>query len=65
MLDKLGNVQHLSIKSPIADTAIPYLKKLTHLVTLGLEDAHISDAGVAELKKALPDTNIVLPDKTQ
>ena len=65
LLEKLGDVQYLSIKSPIADTAIPYLKKLTHLVALELEDTHISDAGMVELKKALPDTNVVRSDERQ
>ena len=54
-------MQSLLIKAPLTDTALPHLKKLTRLPYLELAGARISEAGVAELKKALPDTNIILP----
>jgi hypothetical protein len=62
LLEKLGDVRGVFIKAPLTDTAIPYLTKLKHLEIIRLDAARITDAGVAELKKALPDTNIVLPD---
>jgi hypothetical protein len=60
LLEQLGDVQHLCIKSPTVDAMLPYLQKLTHLEALGLDDAsQLSDARVAELKQALPKTEFL------
>jgi hypothetical protein len=64
LLDKLGDVHGLNIRTLLTDTAIPYLKKLTRLEYIGLEADRMSDVGIDELKKALPNTNITRPDGT-
>jgi len=46
--------------SEIADAGLVHLKGLTNLEVLWL-GSNITDAGVAELKKALPDCEIIRP----
>lgn len=60
LLDKLGDVQQLSIKSPVTDTSLRYLKRLTHLEHLRFDCASLTDAALEELKHSLPKANIVV-----
>lgn len=62
LLEQLGNVRGVFIKAPITDTAIPYLRKLTQVEVIRLDNARISDAGVEELKQALPNARVLRPE---
>jgi internalin A len=42
----------------VSDAGLVHLKGLTNLTTLNLERSQVTAAGVAELKKSLPDANI-------
>ncbi len=44
----------LSNKKDLTDAGLVYLKGLTKLSTLWLSQTQVTDAGVAELQKALP-----------
>ena len=45
----------------ITDAGLMDAAKLQKLISLGLENTQITDGGVAELKKALPNCNIIGP----
>ena len=55
-LKKLTNLRTLSLagSTQITDTGLVHLKELTNLNWIILDDTPITDSGVAELKKALP-----------
>jgi len=44
--------------TPITDAGLPHLKDLTNLTYLNLIETQITDSGVAELQKALPNCKI-------
>ncbi|MEX2287792.1 MAG: PQQ-binding-like beta-propeller repeat protein [Planctomycetaceae bacterium] len=54
-LEKLS----LSFNSDLTDAALVHLKGLTNLKTLALDDTNVTPAGVDELKKALPNCQIL------
>ena len=62
LLGQLGKVRVVFIKAPLTDTAVPYLRKLTQVEVIRLDNARISDAGVEELKQALPNTRVLRPE---
>jgi len=47
------------IKARITDAGIKHLLPLSRLTSLFLNDTQISDAGLAELRKKLPNATIV------
>ena len=49
---------NLSNKKDVIDAALVHLTGLTSLTYLGLSDTQVTRAGVAELKKALPNCRI-------
>jgi len=46
------------MKTQITDAGLVHLKDLTNLQDLELEGAKLTDSGVAELQKALPNCEI-------
>ncbi len=61
-LEHLDEVKVLIVRAPLTDTALPYLQTLAHLQYLELCGTRLSQAGVAELRKALPDTQLITRD---
>ena len=54
-----GQVIHVRLgRSQITDTGLVHLTGLTKLTYLDLRNTSITDAGIAELKKALPNCGI-------
>ena len=53
-----GQTHHLHQPTKITDAGLVYLKGLTNLQYLNLGFTKITDAGVADLQKALPDCKI-------
>ena len=59
-LKGLTNLRTLDLKTTlqITDARLVHLKELTKLRELDLEDTQATDAGIAELQKALPNCKI-------
>jgi len=57
-LKGLTSLQTLNLSGSITDSGLVHLKGLTNLQQLYLEDTQITDAGVADLQKALPNCKI-------
>ena len=57
-LKGLTSLKSLVLGSDITDAGLVHLKGLTGLQTLGLGSTKITDAGVADLQKALPNCRI-------
>ena len=53
-----GQTTHLHLPSQIADGGLVHLKGLSSLQTLDLRFTQITDQGIADLKKALPNCKI-------
>ena len=51
-------VEVLLINTQITDAGLVHLKALTELQELNLRDAKVTDAGVADLQKSLPNCKI-------
>ena len=57
-LKGLTNLQDLNLPSQITDAGLVHLKGMTGLQTLYLRGTKVTDAGVADLQKALPNCKI-------
>ena len=59
-LKGLTNLEYLYLEGcrDITDAGLVHLKGLTNLQELDLEDTQATDAGIAELQKALPNCKI-------
>jgi hypothetical protein len=57
-LKELTKLQSLNLPEQITDAGFDHLKGLTNLTDLYLLGTQVTDAGVAELKKALPNCEI-------
>ena len=58
-LSGLNKLEWLGLPSQITDTGLVHIKGLTHLQGLTLVDSQISDAGITELKQALPNCTVL------
>ena len=58
-LQGLHELRHLWLSTPqVTDAAVPHLMGLKNLEFLTLEGAQISEAGIAALKRAIPNLTI-------
>jgi hypothetical protein len=57
-LTALSRLQVLVLGAGVTDTGVAHLKELTNLRELIVGDSRLTDAGIAELKKALPNCTI-------
>jgi len=58
-LKALSHLRALVLGAGVTDQAVGHLKELTQLRELIVEDSSVTDAGVAELQKALPNCKIL------
>ena len=57
-LKGLPNLQTLSLPKQITDAGLVHLRGLTNLQVLDVKNTQATDAGIAELQKALPNCKI-------
>lgn len=58
VLPALQNLRWLDLSGTrITDRSVPHLRKMKHLEVLGTENSGLSDSAIAELKKALQQTD--------